>query len=234
MPLLLFGAAAQRVPMVTLGLLQYIAPTTQFLLGVLLLGEPMGLPKLLGFALVWTALAVFTYDLVAQRRRAVRPAPSPSSSDALTRSDVPLAPLTTLGLGGPARRLVTAYDEDEVVDAVLGARARPGAAARRRQQPGGRPTRASTALVVHVASHGLAARTDGDDVLLTAQAGEDWDAPRRARRRRRASPGSRRCRASPAGSARPRCRTSARTARTSRRSSSGCGRSTAPAGGWSS
>ena len=73
-PLLLFGAAAQRVPMVTLGLLQYIAPTTQFLLGVLLLGEPMGVPKLLGFALVWTALVIFTYDLVAQRRRVLRTA----------------------------------------------------------------------------------------------------------------------------------------------------------------
>ena len=71
-PLLLFGSAAQRVPMVTLGLLQYLAPTIQFLLGVLLLHEPMGLPKLLGFVLVWAALAVFTYDLVAHRRRTVR------------------------------------------------------------------------------------------------------------------------------------------------------------------
>ena len=77
MPLLLFGLAAQRVPMVTLGLLQYLAPTIQFLLGVLVLHEPMGLPKLLGFVLVWTALAIFTYDLVAHRRRVVRPGPVP-------------------------------------------------------------------------------------------------------------------------------------------------------------
>ena len=71
-PLLLFGAAAQRVSMTTLGLLQYLAPTIQFLLGVLLLGEPMGLAKLLGFALVWAALAIFTYDLVAAARRPAR------------------------------------------------------------------------------------------------------------------------------------------------------------------
>ena len=74
-PLLLFGAAAQRVPLVTLGLLQYLAPTIQFLIGVLLVHEPLGLPKLLGFALVWTALAVFTWDLVAERRRVARPEP---------------------------------------------------------------------------------------------------------------------------------------------------------------
>ncbi len=68
-PLLLFGAAAQRVPMLTLGLLQYLAPTLQFLLGTLLLHEPLGLARLLGFGLVWAALLVFTYDLVTHARR---------------------------------------------------------------------------------------------------------------------------------------------------------------------
>jgi len=68
-PLLLFGAAAQRVPLITLGLLQYVTPTMQFLLGVLLRHEPLGLAKLLGFTLVWVALAVFTLDLVAHGRR---------------------------------------------------------------------------------------------------------------------------------------------------------------------
>lgn len=74
-PLLLFGAAAGRVPMVTLGLLQYLAPSMQFLIGVLVLGEPLGLPRLFGFALVWGALAVFSYDLVrsARARRPVVP-----------------------------------------------------------------------------------------------------------------------------------------------------------------
>ena len=91
-----------------------------------------------------------------------------------TRSDVPLAPLTTLGLGGPARRLVTAYDEEEVVAAVLGARRDPVLVL-----GGGSNVVVADegfdGLVVHIASHGLAAKPDGDDVLLTAQAGEDWD-----------------------------------------------------------
>ena len=91
-----------------------------------------------------------------------------------TRSEVALAPLTTLGLGGPARRLVTAYDEDEVVAAVLGARRDPVLVL-----GGGSNVVVADdgfdGLVVHIASHGLAARPDGDDVLLTAQAGEDWD-----------------------------------------------------------
>jgi chloramphenicol-sensitive protein RarD len=77
-PLLFFGAAASRVPLVTLGLLQYLAPTMQFLLGVLIFHEDMSAARLLGFVLVWIALAMFTADLVGQRRRALHltvPAP---------------------------------------------------------------------------------------------------------------------------------------------------------------
>lgn len=68
-PLLLFGAATQRVPLVTLGLMQYLTPTMQFLIGVLLLHEALGLGQLLGFTLLWAALAVFSVDLVVQTRR---------------------------------------------------------------------------------------------------------------------------------------------------------------------
>ena len=93
----------------------------------------------------------------------------------LVREGVPLAPLTTLGLGGPAARLVSAYDEDEVVQAVLGAGRDPllvlGGGSNLVVSDDG-----VDGTVVHVASHGLAARADGDDVLVTAQAGEDWDA----------------------------------------------------------
>ena len=71
-PLLLFGAAASRVPLTTLGVLQYLAPTMQFLLGVTLFDEPLPLVKLIGFMLVWSALALFTADLVRHHRRAVR------------------------------------------------------------------------------------------------------------------------------------------------------------------
>jgi chloramphenicol-sensitive protein RarD len=68
-PLLFFGAAASRVPLTTLGLLQYLAPTVQFLIGVLVFHEEMGAARLFGFCLVWTALAMFTVDLLGQRRR---------------------------------------------------------------------------------------------------------------------------------------------------------------------
>ena len=71
-PLLLFGGAASRVPLTTLGLLQYLAPTIQFLLGVTLFDEPLPAVKLLGFALVWLALAVFTADLLRNHRRTLR------------------------------------------------------------------------------------------------------------------------------------------------------------------
>ncbi|MDP9497311.1 MAG: EamA family transporter RarD [Actinomycetota bacterium] len=76
-PLLAFGAAARRVPLTTLGLLQYLAPTIQFLLGVLLLGEPLGVVQLVGFSLVWLALALFTADLLTHARRAARFVPEP-------------------------------------------------------------------------------------------------------------------------------------------------------------
>jgi chloramphenicol-sensitive protein RarD len=68
-PLLFFGAAAGRVPLTTLGPLQYLAPTVQFLIGVLVFDEHLGSVKLLGFVLVWFALAVFTADVVGEARR---------------------------------------------------------------------------------------------------------------------------------------------------------------------
>jgi chloramphenicol-sensitive protein RarD len=71
-PLLCFGAAASRVPLTTLGLLQYLAPTIQFLLGITLFDEPLPLVKLLGFVLVWAGLVLFTVDAVRHHRRVAR------------------------------------------------------------------------------------------------------------------------------------------------------------------
>jgi chloramphenicol-sensitive protein RarD len=68
LPLIFFGAAATRVPLTTLGLLQYVAPTLQFLLGVFFFQEPMPLVRLLGFAVIWVALALFTADSLRQRQ----------------------------------------------------------------------------------------------------------------------------------------------------------------------
>ena len=61
-PLLLFAAGARRIPMSSLGFLQYIAPSLQLLLGVWLYGEPFGGARLVGFAVIWSALAVYTLE----------------------------------------------------------------------------------------------------------------------------------------------------------------------------
>ena len=68
-PLLCFGAAAIRVPMTTLGLLQYLAPVLQFALGVTVLHEAMTPMRWAGFALVWVALVIFTFDALRHHRR---------------------------------------------------------------------------------------------------------------------------------------------------------------------
>jgi chloramphenicol-sensitive protein RarD len=75
-PLVCFGGAAIRVPLVTLGLLQYLTPTLQFALGVFYFHEDMPAGRWIGFALVWVALGIFTLDLVRQRRPAVRSIPA--------------------------------------------------------------------------------------------------------------------------------------------------------------
>ena len=67
-PLLLFAAAVQRVPLSIIGLLQYIAPTIQFLLGVLVYREPFARAQLVGFGFVWAALAVYSAEGLAARR----------------------------------------------------------------------------------------------------------------------------------------------------------------------
>lgn len=63
-PLLLFVAAAQRLPLTTMGFLQYINPTIQFLVAVLLFGEPFGRDRVIAFALIWGALAILVVDTV--------------------------------------------------------------------------------------------------------------------------------------------------------------------------
>lgn len=69
-PLLLFAAAAQRLPLVTMGLLFYMTPIMQLSWGVLVGHEPMPIARWLGFALIWLALAVFTVDAVFRSRSA--------------------------------------------------------------------------------------------------------------------------------------------------------------------
>ena len=68
-PLLLFAAGARRVSLTTIGLLQFVAPILQFLIGWLVLGEPMPLERWIGFGLVWVALTVLTVDSLLHARR---------------------------------------------------------------------------------------------------------------------------------------------------------------------
>ncbi|MGN7997694.1 EamA family transporter RarD [Sphingomonas sp. 22176] len=71
-PLLLFAAAAKRLPYATMGLLQYIAPTLQFLEAVWLFGEPVLPVHLATFALIWSGCALYAWDSLRAYRAAVR------------------------------------------------------------------------------------------------------------------------------------------------------------------
>jgi chloramphenicol-sensitive protein RarD len=71
-PLLLFAAAARRIPLSTVGLLQYVTPLMQLAIGVFVYSEPMPPARLAGFAIVWAALVVFTVDSLRSARAAGR------------------------------------------------------------------------------------------------------------------------------------------------------------------
>jgi chloramphenicol-sensitive protein RarD len=68
-PLLFFGASARRLPMTTIGLLQYFAPLLQFILALVVFKEAMTLDRWIGFGVVWLALAVLTLDMLGTARR---------------------------------------------------------------------------------------------------------------------------------------------------------------------
>lgn len=67
-PLLAFGGASTRIPLSTLGVLQYITPIMQFILGVFIFQEVMSTGRWIGFALVWVSLIVFTVDMYRNTR----------------------------------------------------------------------------------------------------------------------------------------------------------------------
>lgn len=67
-PLLAFGVAITRLPLTTLGMLQYIGPTIQFFVGVWLTQEAMPRERFIGFAITWVALVILTFDALRNRR----------------------------------------------------------------------------------------------------------------------------------------------------------------------
>jgi chloramphenicol-sensitive protein RarD len=86
-PLLFFGVAARNLRLSTLGFLQYLAPSAQFLLAITVLGEPMAPEKWASFACIWTALVVYSFDAwrglrrtrrIEAERRVQRPVPAVS------------------------------------------------------------------------------------------------------------------------------------------------------------
>ena len=79
LPLLFFSGAVTRIPLTLVGLLQYITPVLQFLVGLLIRGEAMSTSRWVGFALIWAALVVLTLDGLTQaraHRSRVRAAPA--------------------------------------------------------------------------------------------------------------------------------------------------------------
>ncbi|SCD48844.1 chloramphenicol-sensitive protein RarD [Streptomyces sp. BpilaLS-43] len=110
-PLICFGAAAIRVPLSVLGLLQYLAPVFQFALGILYFHEEMPPERWAGFALVWVALALLTWEALRTTRRtraeALRLAVRAAETGAPTDTDSASAPSgpgsTAATDGGPAQ-----------------------------------------------------------------------------------------------------------------------------------
>ena len=74
-PLLMFASAAKQIPLTVIGLLQYIAPTLQFLIGVFIYKEPFDQSHLVGFGIVWVALVTFWVENYLSRRVPVEPIP---------------------------------------------------------------------------------------------------------------------------------------------------------------
>ncbi|MET9603935.1 EamA family transporter RarD [Streptomyces sp. NPDC006512] len=101
-PLIFFGMAAVRVPLSTLGLLQYMAPVFQFGLGVLYFHEAMPPERWAGFSLVWAALAILTWEaLRTSRRSRARLAAAAATALGTTPQDIPGAALAE-GPAGPS------------------------------------------------------------------------------------------------------------------------------------
>jgi chloramphenicol-sensitive protein RarD len=105
---MLFGVAAIRIPLTSLGLIQYLAPILQFAIGVLIYSEPMPASRLAGFALVWVALAVFTWDAVQGTRRARFAAAADAGGDAPCDAGEPDDAAAVRGRDGLAEAPATA------------------------------------------------------------------------------------------------------------------------------
>jgi chloramphenicol-sensitive protein RarD len=107
-PLLLFAAAARRVPLSVIGLLQYLTPVLQFVVGLLVFHEHMPVARWIGFMLVWAALAVLTFDglraMRAGRAAAARHRPEDARRDSADTVEPPPDRPSTQEQPWPIRR----------------------------------------------------------------------------------------------------------------------------------
>jgi chloramphenicol-sensitive protein RarD len=71
----MFASAAKQIPLNMIGVLQYLAPTIQFLIGVFIYKEPFDTTRLIGFSIVWVALVIFWVENIIARRAPVQPIP---------------------------------------------------------------------------------------------------------------------------------------------------------------
>lgn len=76
-PLLMFASAAKQIPLNMVGILQYLAPTIQFLIGVFVYREPFDAARLIGFSIVWLALLIFWIENFVAHHAAAKPTPKP-------------------------------------------------------------------------------------------------------------------------------------------------------------
>lgn len=76
-PLLMFASAAKQIPLNMIGVLQYLAPTIQFLIGVFIYREPFDHTRLIGFSIVWLALVIFWVESIVAHRAPVQAIPEP-------------------------------------------------------------------------------------------------------------------------------------------------------------
>ncbi|MEV6592274.1 EamA family transporter RarD [Streptomyces acidicola] len=120
LPLVCFGAAAIRVPLSTLGLLQYLAPVFQFLLGILYFREAMPPERWAGFALVWLALSLLTWDALRTARRAARTLRSEISAPSATMTTGTVSAARNAESSAAASATVGEPVPDAVPDPVSG------------------------------------------------------------------------------------------------------------------
>ncbi|MER5970132.1 EamA family transporter RarD [Streptomyces sp. NPDC002055] len=110
-PLICFGGAAVRLPLSTIGLLQYVTPSIQFVLGVAVLHEEMPAGRWAGFALVWLALALLTWDALRTARKgrvALREAAAAAQTSAARTAEPGDAAAGTESVGAEAEATVSA------------------------------------------------------------------------------------------------------------------------------